>query len=217
MKGALLRVTAAITTVWAVGCADNDLSISVQSMEAVTKNMMCVAGTSATGGAVRDRGVLDVSQVGASGYIAIPLVRNNQPTRLVTGNVEYNSVQLLGANVALFTTAGAPAPLPSGQQKFFYAAAGGRIDPGMLAAMFIEVIPAAAARTLAGNIMGNSPYTVIAELRPVGMKANDQIIGGPISFPIDLCNGCLRTQTMCPLTHAPGVGGCFPQQDDPID
>lgn len=216
MKVALLLVTAAVGAVGSVGCADNDLSISVQQMQAVTKMQMCVA-SAAVGLAGRDRGVLDVSLVQQSGYIAVPVVRNNLQTRLMTGGVELNAIQLIGANVSLFTPAGAPLALPSGQQKFFYAAAGGRIDPGGTGVMFIEVIPAAAARSLAGGIMGTSFLTVVAEVRPVAMRANDQIIGAPLSFPIDLCTGCLRTSQACPLSAAGAVGGCFPQQDDPID
>src|SRR5256885_17040248 len=152
MKGALLLVTAAVA---GGGCADNDLSLSIQQMEVVSQTMQCVANTTATGGVGRDRGTLDLTLVTSVGYIGIPLVRNDLPARLMSGNVEFNAIQLLGANVTLTTVAGDPAPLPAGQQKFFYPAAGGRIDPGMAAAMFVELIPATAARALAGNIMAN--------------------------------------------------------------
>ncbi|MDB4968260.1 MAG: hypothetical protein JWN44_3949 [Myxococcales bacterium] len=213
MKGALVLVTAAIG---AVGCADNNLSMSIQQMEAVTKMSMCVA-TNAVGGVGRDRGVLDVTLVQQNGYVAVPLVRNNLTSRIETGGVEYNSIQLIGANVALTTTAGDPVALPAGQQKFFYAAAGGNVDPGGLAPMFIEIIPAAAAHTLAGMISGSAVLTIVAEVRPVAMRGGDQMIGGALHFPVDLCAGCLRTTQACPLAAAGAVGGCFPQQDDPIE
>ena len=53
-------------------------------------------------------------------------------------------------------------------------------------------------------------------MRPVGMRANDQVIGGPVSFAIDLCDGCLTDNSACPLPKGTIiVDPCFPQQDDP--
>jgi hypothetical protein len=214
MKGALLLVAASLG---AVGCQNNDLSLAIVSMQAVTKpSCMAVAGTAA--GVGRDRGLLDVSLVTNTGYVGIPVVRNQMMSRIIGTGTELNSIEVLGANVTLKLPSGAAAPLPSAQQKFFYDAAAGRIDPNNSAPMFIEVLPAAAAIALTSKIPAGGLFTVLAEIKPVGMRANDQIIGGPIHFPIDLCQNCLLINAgTCPLPKGtvPAVGGCFPQQDEP--
>jgi hypothetical protein len=168
----------------------------------------------ATSSIGRSRGVLDVAQVTTTGYIGVPVVRNNLTT--LQNNIEYNSVQLLGANVKLSTAAGKTLTLPSGQSSFFYAAAAGRLDPGMSSPMFVEILSKDAAKSLAGMIPAGGLFTVVAELRPVGMRSSDQIIGGPLSFPIDLCSGCLvPPSTTCPLPKGSmPTDACFPQQDD---
>ena len=41
------------------------------------------------------------------------------------------------------------------------------------------------------------------------------MIGGPASFAIDLCDGCLTQVSACPLAKGTLVADpCFPQQDD---
>jgi hypothetical protein len=215
MKAALLLVAAAIAG--ATGCSTNDVSLSILQMQAVTRLNMCVA--LATGGAstmTRNRGTLDVSLVTSAGYIAVPIVRNNLPSNL--NGVEYNSIQLTGANVKLSNVDGTTLTLANGQSSFFYASAGGRLDPGGTAAMFVEVLPAPAAQSLAGMIPTTAPgvFSIVAEVKPVGMHASDQVVGGPIDFPIDLCNGCLvDVMSDCPLAKGTIVSiPCFPAQDE---
>lgn len=213
MKVALLLLAAAAAG--AAGCASNDISLSVLQMEAISRSTGCVAMAASAGGTVgRDRGLLDASLVTTSGYIGVPVVRNNLLSLM--NNVEYNAIQLLGANISLTDASGKALTLPSGQQSFFYAAAGGRLDPGGSVPLFIEVLPAAAARSLAGMIGATGVFTVIAEIRPVGMRGNQQVVGGPISYPIDICNGCLTPPAAaCPLPKGTVVTDpCFPQQDE---
>jgi hypothetical protein len=212
MKVALLLVAAA--TVGATGCSTNDVSLSILQMQAVTRTNMCVAMPGGVGTLSRNRGLLDVSLVTTSGYIAIPVVRNNLPTNL--NGVEFNAIQLTGANVKLENVDGTTLTLGNGQSSFFYASAGGRLDPGGTSAMFVEVLPAPAAKSLAGMIPANGLFSVIAEVKPVGMHSSDQVVGGPIDFPIDLCNGCLvDVVSACPLPKGTVVvSPCFPQQDE---
>jgi len=213
MKVALLLVAAA--TVGATGCSTNDVSLSILQMQAVTRMNACIAQPGGgTGTPVRDRGLLDVSLVTTSGYIAVPIVRNNLPTNV--NGVEFNSIQITGANVKLMNVDNTALTLPNGQSSFFYASAGGRLDPAGTAAMFVEVLPAAAAKSLAGMIPSTGLFTVIAEVKPVGMHSSDQVVGGPIDFPIVLCNGCLVDVVgACPLPKGTIVTTpCFPQQDE---
>lgn len=213
MKRALLLC--AVALVAPVGCANNDVSLSIIQMEAVTTTTNCVANAMAGAGMIgRDRGLLDVSLVTTSGYIAVPVIRNNLVS--LNNGVEYNAIQLSGANVKLTQVDGTALTLPSGQSSFFYAAAAGRLDPGGTAAMFVEVLPAPVAKSLAGMIPSGGLYTVMAEVRPVGDRQNDQVIGGNVNFPIDLCQGCLVQTSTCPLPKGTmAMDPCFPQQDDP--
>ena len=211
MKAALLLLAAAV--VGAAGCTNNDISLSITQMQAITRMGMCMATAGGAALMTRNRGVLDVSKVTTAGYVGVPVVRNNLLAS--TGTVEFNSIQVQGANIKLSTAAGAPLTLPSGQSSFFYASAGGRLDPGMTAPMFVEIVSADAARALSGMIPANGVFTVMSELRPVGMRSSDQVIGGPLDFPIDLCNGCLTQTSMCPLAKGTMVSDpCFVQQDD---
>jgi hypothetical protein len=212
MKVALLLVAAA--TVGATGCSTNDVSLSILQMQALTRMTQCVAQAGGTGTLTRNRGTLDVSLVTTSGYIGVPVVRNNLPTNV--NGVEYNSIQLTGVNVKLENVNGSALTLPNGQSSFFYASAGGRLDPAGTAAMFVEILPAPAAQALAGMIPANGKFTIISELKPVGMHASDQVVGGPLDFPIDLCNGCLvDVAGACPLAKGTTVVvPCFPQQDE---
>jgi len=212
MKAALLLVAAAV--VGATGCSNNDISLSIVQMQAVTRTNMCVAmpgGGTALG---LGRGLLDVSLVSTSGYIAVPVVQNNLMSNL--NGVEFNAIQMSGANVKLTNIDGTALTLPNGQSSFFYASAAGRVAPGGSVPMFIELLPASAAKSLAGMIPSGGLFTVMAAVSPVGMKGDSQIVGGPINFPIDLCNGCLMDiRGGCPLakgtiTETP----CFPQQDE---
>lgn len=219
MKGALLLLAA--TLAGAVGCADNSLSISILQMEAVTQESGCVAMPS-TGGATigRSRGVLDVALVAQSGYIAAPIVRNNLQAQMVMNDIEHNSVDLEGFNVELEPLTSAAGALPADQQRFFYAAAGGHVDPLGTAAVFAEILPAAAAMSLASAIPAGGLLTVTAHVSPVGKRAGERLVGAPFDFPIDLCVNCLRQNLgTCPLPAGTMVQdvGCFPQQDDVFD
>jgi hypothetical protein len=212
MKAALLLLAGAVGGV--AGCTDNDLSLSIVQMEAIT-TPMCTA-TSAIG-VGRDRGLLDAGAVTLQGYIAVPLVRNNQVSRVTaTGGVEYNAIQLLGANVKLDVPTPADTLLTNGEKNFRWPAAPGRLDPAGLAPMFIEAIPVSVAQKLAPAVPQAGLLTVTAEIRPVGKATSDDITGGPVFFPIDICNGCISVNIgTCPLPKGTVVqgSGCYPWQD----
>src|ERR1051325_7363766 len=97
MKAALLLVAAALAG--ATGCSNNDVSLSIVQMQALTRMNMCVAMPGAAGTLARDRGLLDVSLVSTSGYIAVPVVQNNLMSNI--NGVEYNAIQVNGANIKL--------------------------------------------------------------------------------------------------------------------
>lgn len=215
MKGALLLLAGLLAG--AAGCADNDLSMSILEMEAITHDNNCVVMSATSATLARPRGLLDVALVTQSGYIAAPLVRNNLQPQMSMLDVEHNSIQLEGANVTLEPPASAAGALSAEQQKFFYASAGGRIDPLMSAPMLVEVLPAASAKALAGSIPAGGLLTVTAHVSAVGTRSGDRIVAAPFDFPIDLCVNCLRVSAgPCPLPKGTTVvdEGCVPQQDD---
>jgi hypothetical protein len=205
------------------GCADNDLSLSILQMQAVTLPScvaMAVMGTTSTPG--RTRGVLDVAQVSTFGYIGVPVVRNNLISRTGGGGIEFNGIQVGGVDVSLQIPPTAAANVMASDLNFFFNSAGGHLDPGGTVAMFVEVLPARVAKGLASSVPKGGLLTVIAAIKPVGMIGGEQIVGGPIDFPIDICSGCLVTVVSggtCPFPVGTTIpqGGCFPQQDDPIE
>jgi hypothetical protein len=212
MKAALLLGMLAISA----GCSENDLSLSIVQMQAVSKPS-CIAMAAAAGAFPgRARGLLDVAQITSTGYVAIPIVRNNLVSRPGGGMaVEYNSIQLTGANVSIQPPPGMS--LPSADANYFFPSAPGRVDPAGLVPMPVEVVTAKVARELGPSIPGGGLLTVIATVRPVGeLDGNTQVIGGPMQFPVDLCENCLVTNQVCPFpkNSTPAIGGCFPQQDD---
>lgn len=212
MKGALLLVAVAV----GAGCANDNLSISIIAMEAVTQSNMCVA-TATAGGTTLTHGTLDVSLVTTQGYVAVPLIRNNLVASTTTGSgmFEFNSITITGANIELQTVAGAPLSAAGGQQSFYYPSSGIRLDPSASGAIFVEVLRSDVVKALAGMIPANGVFTVIAKIRPVGMKGDTQVVGEAMPYPIDLCSGCLLgTVPACPLPKGTvAVTNCFPQQD----
>jgi hypothetical protein len=211
MRSALLLL--ALCSAGAVGCVDGDVSLSIVQMEAVTAPT-CVA--SGTEGIQRSRGLLDVMY--GVPYVGVPLVRNNLLAR--TMGVEYNSIQVVGADVDLQVPDSlAAAVADSASQRFlhfYYPASAGRIDPTGLGPMFVNLLDGGLAQKLYDTAKG-AQVTVVAKIRPVGKTSSEQIVGGAFYFPIDLCNDCIRpSQGPCPLPKGTPVNpdGCFPTQDD---
>jgi hypothetical protein len=213
MRSALLLL--ALFAGGAVGCVDNDASLSILQMEAVTE----ASGCTATAGSMMDlsSGTFDVSLGnGLQGYIGFPVVRNNEVSRMPSADSpELNSIQIIGANVSLsFIDPAAASKVKASDTKFFWSAAGGRVDPGGLAPMQIEVVPESVIKEL--NVAKGSVVTVLAKIQPVGLQTSDRIVGGPIHFPVDICNGCLvNVVGDCPLPMGTVIvdSGCIPSQD----
>jgi hypothetical protein len=215
MRSALLLLALLASGSVVVGCVNNDASLSIEQMEAVTEATACVA--TATIGVEIARGLFDVAASNhIQGYIGFPLVRNNEVSRMLSsGDPELDSIQLLGANVSLtFASATDEAKVPVADRKFFWASAGGRLDPAALAPMPIEVVPNNIVTELA--VAPGAFVSLTAKIQPVGMQTSDRVVGGPIYFPVDLCNGCLTNViSACPLPAGTVVvDTCYPGQDE---
>ncbi|HWE28656.1 MAG TPA: hypothetical protein VHB97_11675, partial [Polyangia bacterium] len=216
MRSALLLLALLASGSVVVGCVNNDASLSILQMQSVTESTACVA-TSTVGPEIA-RGTLDVSgSNGIQGYIGFPIVRNNEVSRMPSADSpELDSIQLIGANVSLsFTDPAAEAKVPVADRKFFWASAGGRLDPAGSAPLPIEVVPIDVVNALA--VGAGEVVTVTAKIEPVGMQTSDRIVGGPIYFPIDICNGCLLDLADVPACPFPAgtvvTDTCIPDQD----
>jgi hypothetical protein len=226
MKGALprsARVAGVLSLLATVGCAENDLSLSIVQMQVVSLPSCVAMASMGTGTVGRSRGLLDVALVNNAGYIGVPVVRNNLMAHTAgAGSIELNSIQVTGADVDLQLPAAAGNAIAAADRSFFIPAAPGRIDPGGATPMFIEIVPAKLAKQLAPSVPQGGLLTIIVEIRPVGVIGGSQVVGGPIFYPVDLCSNCLVTTVTggtCPFPVGTMVraGGCFPQQDDPTD
>jgi hypothetical protein len=155
------------------------------------------------------------------GYLAFVVVRNNLTSHMVGASpnpIELDSIQLQGANVKI-TLPGAAAAPPNMTLEYFYPAAAGRLDPGQSSPMEVEVVSASLANGLGLKAGGRVALGV--EVKPVGLKQNTTIVGGPFDMSVDVCNGCLLSPpgnppAGCPPAAGALLGGCVPQQDDPI-
>lgn len=212
MRSALLLL--ALFASGSVGCVNNDASLSILQMQDVSEATSCTA-TSAVGVGL-SRGIFDVHfSNGFQGYLGFPIVRNNETSRMPSSDSpQLNSIQLLGANVSLsFTDATAESKVPVADRKFFWASAGGRLDPSDTGPLPIEVVPIDVITAL--KLGTNDLVTVTAKIEPVGMQTSDRLVGGPIYFPVDICNGCLGQDLgACPLPAGTvATATCFPAQD----
>jgi hypothetical protein len=223
MKGALLRpisLAGVLSLVGTIGCADNDQSLSILQMQAVMLPSCVAMATTGAGTPGLSRGILDVALVTTEGYIGVPVVRNNLMSHTNgSGSVELDSIQVTGANVTLQLPPSAGSDIAVADRSYFIPAGPGRIDPGGSTPMFIEVLPAKLAKQLQPSIPSGGLLTIIAEIKPVGILGGEQLIGGPIFYPIDLCSNCLVTVVTggtCPFPVGTMIpqGGCFPQQDN---
>lgn len=213
MKSALLLV-GLTTAVLTAGCADDSVSMTVLSFEALESASNCIAMATATD--IRTTGVLDVSLLGAQGYVAFPVIRNNEVINMPFANApDYNIIQIQGVDVSLKLPTELAGTVKASDLKFFVPAAVA-LDPGVQNVVQAEILPLTVVSQFAGSL-GNSVHTVIASVRPVGVQNGDQMIGGPADFPVQVCDGCLIDMAgACPLSSTAkiGTGGCIPGQDD---
>lgn len=217
MKGAFILLGATLVA----GChVENDLSVSILQMQAITHDGNCMVQVASGANVLgRSRGLLDVAlaPLVGRGYVVAPVVRNNLPGSTMSDDVEHNSIVVQGVNVSLELPSGTAGRLTPEQKEFFYAAAAGRIDPLGTAAFLAEIVKADTAQALAGAVPAGGYLTLTAHISPVYVRSGDQIVGGAFDFPLDLCLDCLRANYgACPLPKGTVVNelGCFPEQDD---
>lgn len=246
MKTASLVTLASCVLCSLAGCLDNNAGeghgvlecaaanplYTVRSFQRVDTMSMCRADT--TNMSIWPFGTLDVGfleQLHAAGvditelgYWAAPVLVNNLVDTSTPTTPQRGQIQTTGFNVEITAETGQTLPIKT-PSPFFAHAAGGLINPGGgLGAMFVKVLPADIALSLASAVnnptLPNFHNRIIVHVQPVGIRAGETILGACTTYPIDLCKNCLTNVQDCPQGgFAPTSvvsGGCRVQQDDAV-
>lgn len=217
----------------AVGCADNDQSLTLMANLAPTDSCMTPA-VAGGGTAVQvGRGIFDAgiaSRLG-QGYLMFPQLKNNLPSSLMGAGAggmgslpptEMNNVMGTGFDIDVVPDPGQPitSVLQPGVQGLtsytipvylgLLASGGG----GAVAA--VEVINANVAALLVnsgkikpGISAASEPYqTLTVRLRGRAVHAGSNLFSNWISFPVTVCQFCLALKP-----GEPGVSGLNPNND----
>jgi hypothetical protein len=190
------------------GCAENDQSIVIQRFAASEDPMGCML--SASGMVSISRGSMyPVAGTASVGYFLAPAVLNLLPTRGTMSTAEPNGVIMKGFDVELQgSTAAVDAAIPSNERKQRIAAAGGYLAPGgtSISISTIEAVSPATRRAVLATLDPASltfPQLNV-RIRPVGTQGGLELVGGYVTFAIDLCSEVL-------VGSSPNT--CFPTQD----
>jgi hypothetical protein len=196
MKAAVLLFATALVA----GCADNSVSLSILHLQAVIRPT-CTAVVETPGAAVlgRDGGLLDV-QYGRA-YAGWPVVRNNMQSRIVGMGPELNSIDIFEFQIDVGPPGGAT------MQSYRVPVGAGRIDPGALSTIAIDILPV----NVASNYVGS---TAILNIKPRGKHLDQDITGAAFKFPINVCKSCLNYTQPCLLPKNTTLVGCFYWQDE---
>jgi hypothetical protein len=190
------------------GCAENDQSIVIQRFAASEDPMGCML--SAAGMVSIARGSMyPVEGTASVGYFLAPAVLNLLPTRGTMSTSEPNGVVLKGFDVELQgSTPAVDAAIPGDQRKRRVTAAGGYLAPGG-ASISISTIEAVSPATRRAVLATLDPAALSfpqlnVKIRPVGTQGGLELVGGFVTFAIDLCSQI--------LVGSP-ANTCFPTQD----
>jgi hypothetical protein len=230
---------ATVATLSAAGCSTDNSTLFITGV-LYTKAPACVV-TADPGGVYLGSGVLDVAF--ATNYKAWVLVGNQYTPRGSKDNLrtETTGVNLRGAEISLTTSEGNPIACGKtpGCDKFSvfgsgFAHSAKGTDPGwgLFAA---DLIPDSVGEGLKASIGQNRSKTmsIVANIKVFGdTLGNQEITSGQLSFPINVCYGCLIQYPLASVVPDPAnkgkficqVGassaptlGCNPGQDDAID
>jgi hypothetical protein len=228
MKFFLLPAALALSGL--AGCTDDTLGLAIDEFEPLSQANMCGASATTTVTAIQSFGTFDVALQSdansATGYVLVPVVVNHLLERSTGVNAEMDAIDVTGFDIELQPapedTALSSALLPN-LRKYFIPLNGGRIKPGgdSSVAIPVEVIPVNVAKVMNQGLMGQGPSRpLIIHMRPTGIHAGLQIVGGFTNFPVTICRHCLGTpDATCPAAgyqaNTINKDGCFPWADFP--
>jgi hypothetical protein len=216
---------AAATTIFTSACVDNNATMFIVGV--LYRVAPGCTVTNDPNNTFLGSGILDVAFT--KSYQATLLVGNQYTTRGNKQNlkVETTRVNLKGAEVTLKDSQGNETAKFSVYGSGFADSSKGE-DPGY-GIFDADLIPESIGQALADQLGKNrdARTQVVASVRVFGDSlGNQSVTSGELSYPIDICYGCLVTY---PLTAVNGknecvatatevpVTGCRLGQDDPID
>jgi hypothetical protein len=199
------------------GCAENVSSV------VIAQNQVPSGGcTAASGGDYRAMGVLDVASAHPAScftpqYYMFPLIENNLLSTVDTNGVELNNINLLEARIDLDLGDlgdGVDSDLLKFRVSVFKI-----LSPGETAALQVLVVPNQTAVQL-GQLIGDGTTIIRVNLKFQYEQAGVKRETHEISYPIQVCNGCIiQANYGCSDTlpaSIPTGNSCNLTQDDPI-
>ena len=218
MSGALVLFATMATL---GGCVDNDVSLTISRFippdPASLTSGMCKFDPTVTVNQTRGSYDLAMANVIHSGYYANFVVSNNlQPLSGVRIDTQDYSVSSF--DVVLDVTGPITQVIPPSARSFNYKSGTIRLLPGGLAAANAQVIdPQYVAQMIALKV--DQPGTILAHIRAVATRGENQIVSAYSDLPIDVCNDCLTGAAKgfpaCPVPSPTPLEGnaCNPAQD----
>jgi hypothetical protein len=211
------------------GCVADDRSLTINDFVApVVAGSSCTIDPGAMSLASGTWDVLIASQGVPQeqlGYDLFLAVQNNialQPGMTIdTASFFVNSF-----DVELETIGPVGNAIPDSMRQFNYPASSVRVTPGSVVGGHVEAVPGSLAGPIAG--LSDDPLgTIVAHVRPVATRAEEQVVGAFAEFPIKVCNGCLTNDdkshafptcaSLAAAMAAPLTGNaCNISQDAPV-
>lgn len=208
------------------GCVDNDTSLSINRFippdPAALGAGMCKFDPSLMLNQTRGTYDLSLAKVFKTGYDANFVVANNL-LKIDNAPVDTQYYYVSAFDVTLEVSGPIQTVIPATKRQFSFPSGTIRLAPAGVAAAYAQVIDPHFVQAMI-DLQVDEPGSILAHIRPVATRGENQVTGAWADFPIDICNNCLSGVSdsgfgACPINSAaPAVGNvCNPSQDVPID
>jgi hypothetical protein len=221
----MVLVAVAVGTLGA--CVDNDRSLTITHFIPPNSGSTgCVVDSAGMTSITQGTWDLDVAGGLGLGYDLFFAVVNQlmaDTTTSPTPTVDNQAFYISSYDVTLEPVGAIEAGLPTSRRSFNVATGTQRLGPGDKAAAEVEAVPADLVPGLAA-VSATPLGSIVAHVRPVATRANEEVVSAYVSFPIRVCKGCLSNAVngafpACPLaigtTIDPG-NSCNPSQEEPV-
>ena len=193
-----MRACALLALAGLGACADNDRSLSITHfVPPKTSNGACTIDPAVA--VVTTRGVwdLDLATGFSVGYDVYFVVQSNLMA-LSSAPIDTQAFYVSSFDVELEPQGAVAVAIPPDRRNFNYPTGSVRLAPGDSQAEEVQVIPP---DLLPGIAALSPPYgTIVARIRPVATRAEEQFEGAFVDFPVEMCKGCLSGSIdACPL------------------
>ena len=203
------------------GCVANDLSLTITRFippdPSAAMMGMCKLDPEITTNLTRGIYDANLGSATSAGYFVNFVVKSNLQAATIAP-IETQAYYINSFDVELELQGAVKTVIPESKRRFNYASGSVRLTPGSSASASAIAIKPEFADAIA-TLNTDDPGLVIAHVRPVATRAEEQVVGAFVSFPIQICRGCLTGSTTypdCPLpkgTIVPPGNACNPAQD----